>query len=238
MKIEILYPAFGCLFGEQAGYQYLQRCLPEAEFVYTEVYDKPAFADGKVDMIYIGGMSEAHQEQAIKALLPYKDRIAQLIDDGTVFLATSNAIEIFESWIHCDDGRRIDGLGIFKEHAEQKINSIRYNGLVLGNFDGHPIMGYKTQFSMTYGDNSREYFFEVERGIGINRETKLEGLRRNNFFGTYTVGPLLMLNPYFTKYIMQLLGVEDPHPAFEQLAIEAYEERLKKFRDPECHFES
>lgn len=237
MKIEILYPSFGNLFGEPTGYRYLQRCLPEAEFVYTEIYDKPALADQKVDMIYIGGMSEAHQEQAIKALMPYKDRIAQLIDEGTVFLAVSNAMEIFESYIDCDDGRRIECLGIFKEHAEQKINSIRFNGLMLGDFEGHPIMGYKTQFSMTYGDNSGEYLYQVTRGIGINRDSRLEGLRRNNFFGTYTVGPVLMLNPYFTMYIMKILGIEDPHPAFEKQAIEAYNERLKKFRDPNTTYE-
>lgn len=38
-----------------------------------------------------------------------------------------------------------------------------------------------------------------------------------------------MLNPDFTKYLMTLLGVENPTLAFEKEIYKAYEVRLKEF---------
>ena len=35
------------------------------------------------------------------------------------------------------------------------------------------IVGFKSQFTMMYGDNSSSYFVEVEKGIGINKESKI-----------------------------------------------------------------
>lgn len=47
---------------------------------------------------------------------------------------------------------------------------------------------------------------------------------------TYLTGPLLVLNPPFTKQLLQDLGAEDTL-AFEEAAMEAYEARLAEFRD-------
>ena len=58
----------------------------------------------------------------------------------------------------------------------------------------------------------------------MNPETKAEGLRRNHFFGTYSLGPYLILNPPFTKYLLRLLGLDDAL-AFEEEAMEAYRYR-------------
>ena len=78
----------------------------------------------------------------------------------------------------------------------------RYNSLFLGDFEGIKIIGYKDQFSHQYGDNSNMYFAKVIRGVGLNRESNLEGIRINNFIGTSILGPLLVLNPIFTKYFL------------------------------------
>ena len=47
---------------------------------------------------------------------------------------------------------------------------------------------------------------------------------------TYLTGPLLVLNPPFTKQLLQDLGAEGTL-AFEEAAMEAYEARLAEFRD-------
>lgn len=47
---------------------------------------------------------------------------------------------------------------------------------------------------------------------------------------TYLTGPLLVLNPPFTKQLLRELGAEDTL-AFEEAAMEAYEARLAEFRD-------
>ena len=47
---------------------------------------------------------------------------------------------------------------------------------------------------------------------------------------TYLTGPLLVLNPPFTKQLLRELGAEDTL-AFEEAAMEAYEARLAEVRD-------
>ena len=83
---------------------------------------------------------------------------------------------------------------------------------------------------MLYGDNSNEYFIDVDKGIGINKESKLEGINRNRFFATYIIGPFLILNPLFTLKLLKMMGVEEPKLAFEDEILEAYNVRLKKFK--------
>ena len=52
----------------------------------------------------------------------------------------------------------------------------------------------------------------------------------NNFFATSLVGPLLVMNPYFTEYLMEKLGVDNPKCAFREDSINAYNIRIKDFR--------
>ena len=47
---------------------------------------------------------------------------------------------------------------------------------------------------------------------------------------TYLTGPLLVLNPPFTKALLRELGAPDTL-AFEQAATDAYQARLAEFRD-------
>ena len=92
------------------------------------------------------------------------------------------------------------------------------------------IVGFKSQFTLAHGDNSNNYFIKIERGFGLDKESKLEGFKVNNLFATYLLGPILPLNPKFTKYILKLLNQKD-NLKFEKEAMEAYEIRLKEFED-------
>ena len=76
-----------------------------------------------------------------------------------------------------------------------------------------------------YGDNSDIYFAEAKYGIGINKKSKLEGVRIKNYFSTSLVGPFIMMNPPFVKYLLRLLGVQEPALPFEETNMAAYEAR-------------
>lgn len=106
----------------------------------------------------------------------------------------------------------------------------RHNSFFLGQYEDIELIGFKSQFTMLYGENSNNYFATVQMGIGINEQSKLEGIKRNNFIGTYVIGPLLILNPNFTLKLLALIGVEEPKLAIENEVREAYEVRLKKFK--------
>lgn len=235
MVIEILFSEVCNLYGDGQNVTYLRTSLPEAEFVYTPLTKKPYFVDHKPDMIYIGSMSESIQRRVIDKLMPYKERIAQLINENVVILATGNAGEIFAKSIHyTTEGIQADGLGILD--LTVKTNWFdRYNSKVLGEFADMKIVGFRSQFSFLFGDNSNSYFVKCIRGDGINKDTNLEGVRVNNLFCTQILGPILPLNPDFCKYLMGLLG-SDALPAYYEAAIAAYEQRVKEFSDPSVVF--
>ena len=235
MKIEILYPEVCYLFGDLMNIEYLHRSLPEAEILRTSLKTPPAFLNGDVDMIYLCSMTERAQELVIDALRPYTEKIKALIDGGTIFLITGNALEIFIKSIENEDGSKIEGLGLFDLTAKRRMMA-RYNSLWLGKFGDIDMVGIKSQFAHSYGDDG-DGLFETVRGAGRNPAVKPEGIRKNNFMATYVLGPLLVMNPLFAKYIMALLGVPDRPLAFEEAAMDSYDLRLKEFTDPKRGFD-
>lgn len=228
MKIEILFPEFCNLYGDMFNMKYLKKCLPNAEFIETALEEEPAFVKENVNLIYLGPMTEKTQEKVISKLLPYKEKILELIENNVVFLFTGNAVEILGKYIENEDGTRIDGVGIFDVYAKRDMFH-RHNSFLIGKYEDIEVIGFKSQFTMLYGDNSNMAFLEVEKGIGINKESKLEGIKKNNFIGTYLIGPLLILNPLFTKKILEMLGVEN-EVALKEDTMAAYEARIKELR--------
>ena len=228
MKIEILYPEFCNLYGDMFNMKYLQKCLPNAEFIETAIDDKPTFVEEDVNLIYLGPMTEKTQEKVIARLKTYKDRIEELIEKNVVFLFTGNAIEVLGKYIENEDGTKIEAVGIFDVYAKRDMMN-RHNSYFVGNFEDIELVGFKSQFTMMYGDNTNCYFSKVEKGIGINKESNLEGIRKNNFIGTYLIGPILILNPLFTKKIIAMMGAE-PQIALEEDVMAAYEARIRELK--------
>lgn len=70
----------------------LEKNLPDAKFIYTSVNEKPYFADNKVDMIYMGSMPDEYVEIIVKALVKYKTRLKELIEDKVVMLFTEQLL--------------------------------------------------------------------------------------------------------------------------------------------------
>lgn len=232
MKIEVLFPEFCNLYGDLANMKYLQKCLPEAEFIETAFDQEPVFVKEKVNLIYLGPMTETMQERAISKLKNYRKRLQEVIDQNTVMLLTGNSLEIFGNYIEKENGEKIEGLGIFPIHAKRDMMH-RWNDMVLGKMkqqEDIEIVGFKNQFTQSYGENTENPFVLVEKGTGLCKESKLEGIQQNNCIATYLLGPILIINPLFTKYILSKMGVENPRLAFETEVMEAYEKRLEEFK--------
>lgn len=229
LKIEILFPEFCNLYGDISNMKYLKKCLPKANFIETAFDEEPTFVKEKVNFIYLGPMTEKMQEKVIKKLQPYKERIIELIEQDVIFLVTGNAIEIFGKYIENEDESKIEALNIFNTYAKRDMLH-RHNSIFIGKWEDIEIVGFKSQFTFSYGDNKENYFSKVEKGVGLNKEVNLEGIQKNNFIATYLIGPILILNPYFTKKLIQKMGIEEPKLAFEEDVIEAYKQRLEEFR--------
>ena len=235
MVVEVLFNEVCNNNGDGQNVTYLQATLPDAEFVFTSLLDTPYFAEYTPDIIYIGSMSEKIQRRVIEKLIPYKTRICELIDANIPILATGNAGEVFCNSIHyLTEKLTIDGLGIFDLSVKTDWFN-RYHAKVLGKLDDIQVVGFRAQFGFIYGDNSENYFIKCDRGVGINPNSKLEGLRKNNLICTSLLGPILPLNPLFCEYFLKLAGC-DASAAYRDAAMHAYEQRLKEFSAPETAF--
>lgn len=235
MKIEFLYPQVANLYGEEIQMRLIKQCLPDAEAFETGLPDEPVFVKNDVSLVYIGPMTEHTQELALKKLMPYKDRIAELIDNGCVFLALGNALELFGKYIENEDGSKVEALGIFDTYAKRDMMN-RYNSLYFGKTGDMKIVGFKAQFSHTYGNPGSEVLFENIKGDGLHPGFGFEGIRRNNFFGTYLLGPLLIMNPAFAKYFFRIITGNDIELPAEQAMIDAYNRRLAVYEQDNCKF--
>lgn len=235
MVVEILFSEVCNLYGDGQNVKYLQQTIPDAEFKFTQLNDQPYFIDNTPDMIYIGSMSESIQRRVIEKLMPYKERIQQLINNRTPILATGNASEIFTKRIcYVTEGITIDGLGIFDFTVKTDLFN-RYNGKVLGEFEDMTIVGFRSQFSFIYGNNEDNYFVRCIRGDGINKDSKMEGFRKNNLICTQILGPILPLNPLFCEYFIGLTG-NVVTAAHKDAAMAAYQQRLTEFQETSVVF--
>lgn len=227
--IEELYPEFNNLYGDRGNGEYLCKKLTEAgyevEFIKTGLFDEPNFAGGKTDILLIGPCQEKHQPIELERLKNYREAIESRIENGGVILATGNAFELFGEYIESPDGEKTECLGFFPYYAKQ-FSRLRYNDCSVGEFGGMEITGFKNLLSHSYGELPCP-FLKMKKGCGMNKETDLEGVHKNNLFATYHTGPLLPLNPNFTDYLIKLADkdYEGVPLAFE---AEAYEKRIKE----------
>ena len=230
MIIEALYPELCNLYGDMANLRYLAACRPQAQIIQTQFQQTPAFCREPVDLLYLGAMPEDSQAMALRRLAPYAAALRDRIEGGMAVLATGNALELFGQGIAGPDGF-LPGLGLFPYRSRRDMEN-RHNSQFLGAFRDMAVVGYKSPFSSS---EIWQPFLTVQGGFGTDLQGKQEGVRYKNFFGTYLLGPFLVLNPPFTRYLLELLHSPGPL-AFEQAAMEAYQCRLAALQVPGLNF--
>lgn len=232
MTVEILYSEVCNLFGDIGNVRYLEKSLPDSEFIYTRLGEKPYFAENKVNLIYLGSMSESVQALVIKELEPYKSKLSSMIADGTAFIITGSAVDIFgKSIIDGDSGEVLEGLGLADIKVIRDMNH-RYSGFVLAEREGLEFAGFQAQFTQTTVENPEHRFLKVKKGRGMNENCDYEGVKINNFYATNLLGPFLLVNPLFTKKLLSEISGKEVKVAFESEATEAYKKRIDDFKNP------
>ena len=230
MKVEVLFPEICSLYGELGNIRYLQQSCPDLEIIETDLKSRPAFLDQNVALVYMGSATEEGLALAAEALRPFKSELAACIDAGQRFLITGNAMDIFGKSITSDDGFSMEGLGLFDMEVRYQMLK-RASSFFLGSCDGMEIVGFKSLFGYCYGAGLDEPFLQCLRGVGREPGAPVEGFRRKNFMATHLIGPLLVLNPPFSRRLLQEMGVEEVSLAYEDVAMAAYEKRLEEFRN-------
>ncbi len=237
MKIEVLYPEVANLYGELGNIKYLQLSVPDAEIIETALNERPRFLDedSHIDLVYMGTMTESAQIVVRDVMKEFLPELKQAIERGQRMLITGNALEIFGTRVHDVETGDTEFLDILPFHTERDLMH-RYNSLYIGKYEDISIVGYKSQFTHSYADGKFEPLFQTVRGCGLNPDVMEEGIHYKNFMATYIIGPIFVLNPKFMVRVLEEAGGKDIHPAYEKAAMEAYEERLAEYSEPDRGF--
>ena len=232
MKVEILYPEICCLYGDKGNTLFLRQCLPEAEFITTTLNETPAFLSGDVELCYLASMSEQSQELILDRLMPHRDAILSLMREGKcLFLLTGSAMELLGRYIQREDGSRVEALGAYDIYTVRQTPN-RFNTLVRADFRGTTLLGYTSRFAHTFGISEDIALAKTDIGCGGCEGSVWEGICDGNVVATYLLGPLLVLNPDFSRWLLNRLGCGDAALPFEEDLRRAYLQQLEEFRRP------
>ena len=231
IKIAHLYYDLMNLYGEHGNILALTKHL-EAHNVktivhYLSIEDSIDF--DKYDFFYIGSGSAPSYELVRKNILKYEKEIKKAIIQKKFFLITGNAIDLFGRSYNTLDEKEKKTLDILNyetfETEERIVGEQTYR---FSKFD-EEIIGFQNRNTVLRYVKEK-HLFEVKSGTGYVPKSIVEGIKKNNFYGTYLLGPILIRNPYFTEYLVEQI-IKQKNIAYEEYKdkyeIKAYEEYRK-----------
>lgn len=220
IKIAHLYYDLMNYYGEQGNVLALKTAIEYAGFKVNiktlSVDDEIDFE--KYDIFYMGMGTKRNQEIVRKDILKYKEKIENVIDKK-MFIMTGNSYELFGKKI---DDKKCLGVFNFESKATDRIVGEQ---VFKSDIIKETIIGFQNRFSSN--NIKDDYLFEVIKGTGNDSESKVEGIHKNNFFGTYLLGPILIRNPYFKDALLKYIGIDKVNTKL--VDYKTYHEYLKNF---------
>ncbi len=205
MEIKILHLYYDLLnlYGESGNIRILEKKLEDNGF--KVVVDLKTIGD-EIDLdcyqfVYMGSGTESKLYRCARHFVSLKEQIERYINDGRIFLATGNSCELLGRSIVSGEGEKIPCAEIFDFETTHNF-SVRKTGDVICNcsFIPEKIVGFINNCS-TVSDIS-EPMLTFELGGNGDRG---DGVRKNNAFATHITGPLIVKNPYFLRYVMNII---------------------------------
>lgn len=226
IRIAHLYYDLMNLYGEVGNIKALTKALKRqgAKVVIDNLSKSDKIDFNKYDFIYLGCGTSESLEIARKDILRYKTEIKKIIKKKFI-IATGNAFYLF--------GKTIDNkeaLDIFDFETRTVRNRIVgeqiYKTYLVDNY----VIGFQNRTMIT--NNNENHLFEVIKGHADYQKSQFEGIHVNNFYGTSTIGPLLIRNPHLLDNIIKSFFDEQNY-RYQEIhdtnEYKAYHEYLKNF---------
>ena len=225
MRILHLYPNLMNLYGDYGNVRVLVKYLNDLG-IETQL-DEKELGDNynlkEYDFIYMGSGTESKQLFALNDLLQHKDELVEYINENKVVLLTGDAMELLGEKI--DDNK---GLGII--NFTVKTSDKRYTGdVILHNEKLGDVVGFINKSSLISGGEEYKLFnYDFKDNNLIDND--YEGYHYNNLFGTHVIGPLLVKNPCFLDYLVELLAKDKYRKIEYEYLDKAYNVTLEELR--------
>lgn len=214
------------LYGENGNISALKRFI-ERQGVQVKI-DRLTLGDKidfeAYDFYYMGSGIEESMDLVLADLYNYKDDIKTSIENGKMYLITGNAMNLFGRKMKLKNGKNVDCLGIFDYNATcsntRLVGEIYYEFPTLPEGKGRNLIGFKnTDFNIVNNDGCRPFGPQ-------------DNINYKNFFAMSFFGPVLIRNPYFTDYLLNIL-FESKNLEYkeddEAIEYKAYHQFVKNF---------
>ena len=200
MKLLHLYPNLMNMYGDYANILALKKHLEDQGLTvkvdYKDINEDIDFS--LYDFIYMGSGTESKELIALNDIIKYKDEFKNLVNNNKVILFTGNASELLGKSI--DDNLALNVFDFKTQHIDK-----RYTGdVIVYNDEIGELVGFVNKSSIVSGDKEHKLFKYIFKDNNLNDE-EYEGYIKNNAFTTELIGPILLKNPNFMKYIVKKL---------------------------------
>lgn len=198
-----LYPKHMNMYGDWGNTLVLQR-RAEAMGVHVTIVDHDLGNPAELataDLIVGGGGEDSGQLHVHRDLLGHGDILRQLAADGVPMLLVCGMYQLFGQSVELNNGRTLQGLGIFDAVTvsadERLIGNIAVDSSNFGT-----LLGYENHLGRTSLGAGGVALGKTAKGCGNNGEDGTEGAQANNVFGTYLHGSLLPKNPKLADFLL------------------------------------
>ncbi len=205
-KILYLYYDFMNLYGDNGNVRIMEKRLKDqgfdVEIVKKTVTDDDISFDG-FDLIYCGSGTESRRAAATRHLKQFENEFKSAVESGTPVLFTGNSWGMLGNSITSVTGEKEEGLGLFGFDIKEEIKT-RFIGDAVETAEGFadPFVGFINKCDEI--GNFDDYMFSIKKTIGQIPFAK-DGVRKGNLFGISLIGPVLVKNPFYAKYLTKLI---------------------------------
>ena len=207
IKAAWLFPDILYIHGERGNLLALERV---AKFAGAEVsvdridFDTEGFDPMNYDFIFCPPGEIASFPAVVEWLKPYKAQFEAFMEAGKVMLVTGTSQCIFGGVTKRDDGSTVKGLGLIDcDFTERKLvygDDLNY----MAKLGGEEFEIFGSQIQMMDVESREEAFGQLMYGFGNTGKDRQEGSMKKNCIFTNTLGPIMVLNPWLTKKMVQI----------------------------------
>src|SRR4051794_25392282 len=235
LRVLALYPDQMNIYADRGNIVFLQRRCEwrGIGFTYSGSGPRDQVDPAAHDLFYVGGGPDRDQRAVAADMVATKrEALAAATDDGAVLLAVCGGYQLLGHSYQLGE-EKLPGLGIADiETVREPGPRLIGNVTIEAELDGAPrtIAGFENHGGRTYLGAGAAPLGRVLSGFGNNGADGLEGVRRDNLFGTSLHGPLLPKNAWLADLLIALalerrLGsrpqLEPLDDAFESAAHES-----------------
>ena len=169
-----------------------------------------ALAGAQPHIVVIGAGFDEDAPRLLGALMQVRSALMDWHAAGTPILAVANGWELLATEVELRPGEPIAGIGLFPGRAAPAVKPVA-GPLVIETAFGS-VVGYEYHSRDYVSAVGERAFGTVVAGRGNGGDSRNEGSRIGNAFGTHLRGPVLARNPSFADALLTLAaGVHGPN---------------------------